>query len=271
MEAATSSTRFIHFCYCKDGTVKPMDPKPSTTTTSIVPVRKKVDGVAARLMNGVTTAFFREVSTLPIIPSSHHLNFATRDSSITFDDFQTELLNYEQLIDLQQKSIPPDTNHIAFFTQKSKQHYNNRKPKPYSSNKPSGPSNPIFPSLHKQQSSSSPPPTQPARFPTMLDIPTPTSTQLLENTLLDFATLASTGMPHYSPDSVNSPVHSSTDLTSADVDTCAMNPSSDLPIADLPFFAPSTNTTLLAVTTPSRNIVTRSQTNSLKPKQFPDY
>ncbi|KAA8540491.1 hypothetical protein F0562_024590 [Nyssa sinensis] len=79
-------------------------------------------------------------------PFIKSLNFATRDSSITFDDFQTELLNYEQLLDLQQKSVPLDTNHIAFFTQKSKQHYNHRKPKPYSSNKPSRARNPIFPS-----------------------------------------------------------------------------------------------------------------------------
>ncbi|KAA8547071.1 hypothetical protein F0562_003500 [Nyssa sinensis] len=383
----------------------------------LVVVGKPVDeeDLISYVVGGLNSAYH------PFITS---LNFATQDSSITFDDFQTERLNYEQLLDLQQNSVPPDTNHIAFFTQKSKQHYNHRKPKPYSSNKPSGARNPHFPSpahttgkpapnnslfsnskppcqicgknnhqaldcyhrmdfsyqgrhppaqltamaththvtqepdqpwfldsgannhdlqtnkvllqgpseaglypvpfqqfqfnkmkaassftallgvtapvqtwhsrlghpseailqklthdslisvsgVHKlKHSSSSPPPIQPASFPTMLDLPTPTSTQLLEHTVLDSVAPASTGMPHSSPDSLNSLVPSSTDLTSIDVNTSDMNPSSDLPTADLPFSAPSINTTVLAVTTPSRNIVTRSQTNSLKPKQFPDY
>jgi hypothetical protein len=48
------------------------------------------------------------------------LSFATRDSSVSFDDFQTKLLNYEQLLDAQQKFVQPDGSQFAFFAQKAK-------------------------------------------------------------------------------------------------------------------------------------------------------
>ncbi|KAJ0017008.1 hypothetical protein Pint_11628 [Pistacia integerrima] len=56
------------------------------------------------------------------------LNFATRDHSISFDDFQTELLNFEQLLEAQNKNLPSEGTQMAFFTNKHKPHYG-RKPK----------------------------------------------------------------------------------------------------------------------------------------------
>ncbi|KAJ0045806.1 hypothetical protein Pint_06093 [Pistacia integerrima] len=40
------------------------------------------------------------------------LNFATRDHSISFDDFQTELLNFEQLLEAQNKNLPSEANSL---------------------------------------------------------------------------------------------------------------------------------------------------------------
>jgi hypothetical protein len=48
------------------------------------------------------------------------LGFVTRDTPISFDDFQMELLNYEQLLDSSQKSVQPEGGQLAFFTQKQK-------------------------------------------------------------------------------------------------------------------------------------------------------
>ncbi|KAJ0038173.1 hypothetical protein Pint_23362 [Pistacia integerrima] len=56
------------------------------------------------------------------------LNFATRDKSISFDDFQTKLLNYEQLLDSQTKTLPSEGTQFAFFTNKPKVPYG-KKPK----------------------------------------------------------------------------------------------------------------------------------------------
>ncbi|KAJ0038846.1 hypothetical protein Pint_23826 [Pistacia integerrima] len=55
-------------------------------------------------------------------------NFATKDKSISFDDFQTELLNYEQLLDSQTKTLPSEGSQFAFFTNKPKVPYG-KKPK----------------------------------------------------------------------------------------------------------------------------------------------
>jgi hypothetical protein len=66
--------------------------------------------------------------------SSYHpfitsLSFATRDVPISFDAFQIELLNFEYLLESHVKSVPPEANQVAFFTQKSKQQYYNKKTK----------------------------------------------------------------------------------------------------------------------------------------------
>lgn len=47
-------------------------------------------------------------------------NFSTHDATINFDNFQTELLNYEYLIEAQTKYVVVE-NSIAFFKQKPKQ------------------------------------------------------------------------------------------------------------------------------------------------------
>jgi hypothetical protein len=45
-------------------------------------------------------------------------SLATRDKSLTFEDFQAELLNYEILIENQNSAITSDASKFAFFTQK---------------------------------------------------------------------------------------------------------------------------------------------------------
>jgi hypothetical protein len=79
------------------------------------------------------------------LTSSYHpfittLSFITRTTTISFDDFQTKLINYEQLLDTSQKSIQPKGGQLAFFTHKNKPQY----PKQYSNKKSK------FQSYHKQ-------------------------------------------------------------------------------------------------------------------------
>jgi hypothetical protein len=50
-------------------------------------------------------------------------NFVTRENPISFEDFQTELLNFDHMLDAHQRIAPSERGQIAFFTQKSKQHY----------------------------------------------------------------------------------------------------------------------------------------------------
>jgi hypothetical protein len=66
--------------------------------------------------------------------SSYHsfitsLSFATRDAAISFHAFQSELLNFEHLLDAHQKTVPLEATQVAFFTQKSRapQHYKKNK------------------------------------------------------------------------------------------------------------------------------------------------
>ncbi|KAJ0110443.1 hypothetical protein Patl1_01269 [Pistacia atlantica] len=87
-------------------------------------------------------------------------NFATRDKSISFDDFQSELLNYEQLLDSQNKSRPSDGTQFAFFTNKPKFHhgkkpkYPTQEAKSPSSPKPNPTTTPAYPSSKPQPSGS---------------------------------------------------------------------------------------------------------------------
>jgi len=55
------------------------------------------------------------------------LSFATRDQPISFDAFQAELLNYEQLLEAQNKSQSSEITQVAFFTPKHKP--TNKKPR----------------------------------------------------------------------------------------------------------------------------------------------
>jgi hypothetical protein len=50
-------------------------------------------------------------------------SFATRENSLTLEDFQAELLSYEALLENQNKSIPPDASQIAFRAQNRGAHY----------------------------------------------------------------------------------------------------------------------------------------------------
>jgi hypothetical protein len=57
--------------------------------------------------------------------SSYHpfittLSFVTKDSPISFDDFHTELQNYEQLLEASQKSIQLEVGQVALFTSKQR-------------------------------------------------------------------------------------------------------------------------------------------------------
>jgi hypothetical protein len=55
------------------------------------------------------------------------LNFATQDQPISFNAFQAELLNYEQLLEAQNKPQLSDITQLAFFTPKHKP--TNKKPR----------------------------------------------------------------------------------------------------------------------------------------------
>ncbi|KAL0450138.1 UNVERIFIED_CONTAM: hypothetical protein Slati_1570200 [Sesamum latifolium] len=71
---ATTPTCNINFCYCTDGPIDPADAvvkPPRTTTCSVVP--RRFDAVAARLLNGVTAAFFASLERCSCI------NIATKD------------------------------------------------------------------------------------------------------------------------------------------------------------------------------------------------
>jgi hypothetical protein len=56
--------------------------------------------------------------------SSYHgfimtFNFVTCDKSISFTDFQDELLHVDHMLDVHQKSIPPEATHMAFLSQEA--------------------------------------------------------------------------------------------------------------------------------------------------------
>ncbi|KAG6742168.1 hypothetical protein POTOM_055456 [Populus tomentosa] len=59
------------------------------------------------------------------LPSTYNpfvtsFNFACRDNDFTFEDFQAELLSYENLLDFNHSTRDTDTNHFAFAAHKSK-------------------------------------------------------------------------------------------------------------------------------------------------------
>ena len=59
------------------------------------------------------------------LPSTYNpfvtsFNFASRDNDFTFEDFQAELLSYENLLDFNHSTRDTDTNHFAFAAHKSK-------------------------------------------------------------------------------------------------------------------------------------------------------
>jgi hypothetical protein len=47
-------------------------------------------------------------------------NYGNRDVQVSFEDFQTELLNYEQLLEAHQKPLQPDGGQFAFHLHKQK-------------------------------------------------------------------------------------------------------------------------------------------------------
>ncbi|KAF5455060.1 hypothetical protein F2P56_024674 [Juglans regia] len=74
-------------------------------------------------------------SYLPFMTS---LSLPTRDKPLSFDDFETELLSNELLLDTQFKSVSPETNNFALFAPKHTQQFFNGKPKyPNRSTQPS--------------------------------------------------------------------------------------------------------------------------------------
>jgi transposase InsO family protein len=56
-------------------------------------------------------------------------NFVTREQSISFADFQAELLNFDHMLDIHQQSVPPAANQIAFFAQKPRAPHYSKKTK----------------------------------------------------------------------------------------------------------------------------------------------
>lgn len=85
----------------------------------LVAISKAIDedGLISYVVGGLSPSYQ---------PFITFLNFATRDASIIFDDFQAKLLNYEQFIEAQNKTIQPKSGQIAFFTNKSKPQCNKK-------------------------------------------------------------------------------------------------------------------------------------------------
>jgi hypothetical protein len=54
------------------------------------------------------------------IPFVTLFNFASRDIDFTFEDFQVELLGYENLLDVNHSVSNTDNTHLAFAANKSK-------------------------------------------------------------------------------------------------------------------------------------------------------
>jgi hypothetical protein len=59
------------------------------------------------------------------------MSFSTRNSNISFDDFETELLSHELLLESHHHSVPPSPNTFAMYSNKSSssKRFGNRKPK----------------------------------------------------------------------------------------------------------------------------------------------
>ena len=64
-------------------------------------IGKRVDDedLISYVVGGLTSSYHPFITTL---------SFITRTTAISFDHFQTELLNYEQLLDTSQKAIQPE-------------------------------------------------------------------------------------------------------------------------------------------------------------------
>lgn len=80
----------MNFCYCRDRSIEPDSAvKPPPTTTSCAVVTKRFDGVATRLLSGVTAAFFASLERCSCI------NIATKDD---VDDGGTLPLIHDDVI-----------------------------------------------------------------------------------------------------------------------------------------------------------------------------
>jgi len=56
--------------------------------------------------------------------------YGNRDATVPFEDFQTELLNYEQILEAHQKPLQPDEGHFAFHLHKHKSQQFHKKYRP---------------------------------------------------------------------------------------------------------------------------------------------
>ncbi|KAF9682698.1 hypothetical protein SADUNF_Sadunf05G0135700 [Salix dunnii] len=66
------------------------------------------DDLISYIIGGLSSAYTAFITSF---------SFATRDVSLSFNDFQSELLNYEALLENQTKSVPPEAGQFALFNQ----------------------------------------------------------------------------------------------------------------------------------------------------------
>jgi len=72
-------------------------------------------------------------------------NFASRDTKFTFEDFQTELLGFKNLLEITQSVATSDNSHFAFATHKPKLLASIKKPKPFNPHPPQNNRSPTSP------------------------------------------------------------------------------------------------------------------------------
>ena len=76
------------------------------------------------------------VSTVLIPHFFTSFNFASCDTKFTFEDFQTELLGFENLLEITQSTATSNNGHFAFATSKPKLPASIKKPKPFNPHPP---------------------------------------------------------------------------------------------------------------------------------------
>jgi hypothetical protein len=72
-------------------------------------------------------------------------NFASRDTEFTFEDFQTELLGFENLLEITQSTATSDNGHFAFASRKPKLPASIKKTKPFNPRPPQNNRSPTSP------------------------------------------------------------------------------------------------------------------------------
>jgi hypothetical protein len=84
-----------------------------TWSDQLVAVKKPVDedDLISFVISGLNSTFQSFVTSY---------SFLTRDKELTFDEFQTELLNFEMMVNIHRQQNEPEVGNFALYSQKSK-------------------------------------------------------------------------------------------------------------------------------------------------------